>query len=366
MGSNRIFAGVLLVLAAAGAWAEATPAADLPSVPAAVPATSTTTTTPDTSTSAYPVTTVDWLVCTQEMLQTASDGTTLGDIRQRCLNQSIEERTNLQARNRRALDNRLLLERATENNPFVITPYQRNYVFPLSYWSNPNSPPNRLDDETFRHLESKFQLSIKVPIADFGRHFKVYGAFTGVFFWQSYNGHISRPFREINYEPEIFVTHPLHWSLGPIDSKMLMLGASHQSNGQDVPLSRSWNRLYVRYLFATGPWYWSIKPWWRLPEKKKTNPTRRSGDDNPDIEHYYGHAEFHVSRVMGNHVLEGLFRNNFHKRNNAGAAEISYTFPLNHRFKGIVQVFTGYGDSLIAYNHYENRFSFGILLTDIL
>ncbi len=31
-----------------------------------------------------------------------------------------------------------------------------------------------------------------------------------------------------------------------------------------------------------------------------------------------------------------------------------------------MQVFTGYGDSLINYDDYETRFSLGILLTDTL
>ena len=67
---------------------------------------------------------------------------------------------------------------------------------------------------------------------------------------------------------------------------------------------------------------------------------------------------------MGNHVLELQLRNNLRSSDNNGSAQIEYSFPINRRFKGLLQGFTGYGDSLINYNNYENRISVGILLTD--
>lgn len=288
--------------------------------------------------------------------------TTLDQVRQLCQ----QEQQDLKTRSERALRERLALEKATELNPFVITPHLRNYILPLSYWSNPVAHDNRSGDERFRHLESKFQLSLKVPIASLWHDAQLYGAFTGTFYWQSYSGNISRPFRETNYMPELFITHPLHWQLGPLDSQLMMYGIAHQSNGRDVPLSRSWNRLYLQYIFKTGSYYWSFKPWWRIPEDKKSTPTSRSGDDNPDIEHYLGHFELRAARPFGHQVVEILLRNNFHREGNAGAVQLDYTFPLNKRFKGIIQGFSGYGDSLINYNDYENRISFGILLTDTL
>jgi phospholipase A1/A2 len=60
-----------------------------------------------------------------------------------------------------------------------------------------------------------------------------------------------------------------------------------------------------------------------------------------------------------------MVRNNL-RSDNKGAGQINYSFPINDRFKGLVQVFTGYGDSLINYDDYETRFSLGILLTDTL
>jgi phospholipase A1 len=298
----------------------------------------------------------------QQMLADSSDSTTLGKIRDTCRSkvQSLQERSE------HALRARLALEKATELNPFVITPHHRNYFMPLSYWSNPEAHDGRSGGDKYHHLESKFQISLKVPIADLWDDAQLYGAFTGTFFWQCYSSNISRPFRETNYMPELFIGQPLNADIGPIESKLITYGAVHQSNGRDVPLSRSWNRLFFNYIFTTESYYWSLMPWWRIPENKKSNPASRHGDDNPDIEHYMGHFELRVSRVFGNQVADILLRNNFHRDHNAGAAQINYTFPLTHRFKGIIQVFTGYGDSLINYNDYENRVSLGILLTDTL
>ena len=106
-------------------------------------------------------------------------------------------------------------------------------------------------------------------------------------------------------------------------------------------------------------------PWYRIPEEEKDFPLDPRGDNNPDIEKYMGNFQLEVARVFGNHVLELMVRNNL-RSDNKGAGQINYSFPINDRFKGLVQVFTGYGDSLINYDDYETRFSLGILLTDTL
>lgn len=265
-----------------------------------------------------------------------------------------------------ALRGRLALERSALNNPFAITPHRRNYLMPYSYWSNPQwNDPDREDDDLDSE-EIKFQLSLKAPLYDdFWNGSTLYMAFTGTFFWQAYNSNQSSPFREINYAPEIFLAKPMDWKLGPVRTELMAFGFIHESNGRDVPASRSWNRVYLRHISQIGSYYVSVMPWYRIPEDKKKDPLQTSGDDNPDIEKYMGHFQLEVARPFGNHVLELMVRNNL-RSDNKGAGEISYSFPINKRFKGLVQVFSGYGDSLINYDDYENRFSLGILLTDTL
>lgn len=302
-------------------------------------------------------------ICLANSVREAPPGTSVEKLKSWCEDSNMSGTE----RNREALRARYALEEFTQYNPFVMTPHRRNYILPYSYWDNPKwNDPERDDAAPVDYNEAKFQISIKVPIADdiLGGS-TLYGAFTMVSFWQLYNADASKPFRETNYEPEIFLSQPVNWQFGPIDSELLALGIVHQSNGQDVPVSRSWNRLFLTYIFRSGSYYYSLKPWWRIPEKEKKSPLERNGDDNPDIEDYLGHFELSVARPFSNHVAEILLRNNF-KGDNKGAVQLDYTFPLSNRFKGIFQAFTGYGDSLINYNDYENRFSIGILLTDTL
>lgn len=354
-------AGLLLALCfSASAWAQSQlPAASQPQVTTQAPSSKPTNHSKPANAQHI---SAETRACMQLMLEHASASTTLGELRHSCQLQQLS----MQERSERALRTRLALEHATELNPFVITPHHRNYIMPLSYWSNPTDHDGDPSSNSYRHLESKFQISLKFPLADLWSDATLYGAFTGTFFWQVYSRDISSPFRETNYTPELFITQPLHWHFGEVSGQLLSYGIVHQSNGQNIPLSRSWNRLFAQLVFATGSWYWSLKPWWRIPENKKKNPTDTQGDDNPDILDYMGYSELTASRAFGNQVVEVMLRNNFSSHDNTGAVRINYTFPLSERFKGIVQVFTGYGDSLINYNDYENRISFGILLTDTL
>lgn len=264
-----------------------------------------------------------------------------------------------------ALRARLHLEKSTRFNPFVMTPHHRNYILPVSYWSNKKWNNEDKKGDRLDSIEAKFQLSLKIPIkTKVFKFYDIYFAYTQTNFFQIYNGAQSRPFREINYMPELYAVRNLDWSVGPVHTELLGFGYVHQSNGKDLPASRSWDRLFLQMVATTGDYYWELKPWWRIPEsykKKGADSPRR--DDNPDIEKYMGHFELRISRPLRTHLTELMVRNNL-RSDNRGAVQLDYTFPLKGRFKGLVQVFSGYGDSLINYNDYQNRVSIGILLTD--
>ncbi|MBF5058140.1 outer membrane phospholipase A [Alcanivorax sp. 521-1] len=302
--------------------------------------------------------------CLLRAARDAADDITAAQLRGWCLEN--EERPEQRSAHEDALRTRLALERSSQDNPFVITPHRRNYLMPYSHWSNPQwNDPDR-QGQNLDSQEVKFQISLKAPLYDdFWDGSTLYMAFTGLFFWQAYNKSESSPFREINFTPEIFVAKPMDWELGPVKTKLMTFGFRHDSNGRDEPTSRSWNRLYLRHISQIGPYYVSLMPWYRIPEDDKDYPLDPRGDNNPDIEKYMGHFELEVGRAFGNHVLEVMVRNNL-RSDNKGAGRVNYSFPINERFKGLVQVFTGYGDSMINYDDYETRFSLGILLTDTL
>lgn len=87
--------------------------------------------------------------------------------------------------------------------------------------------------------EMVFQISAKQRL--FATNF--FFGYTQKSFWQIYDQDRSRPFRETNYNPEVFyrwTPDPEVWHHWGVD-----VGLEHESNGQSLPESRSWNRVYV-------------------------------------------------------------------------------------------------------------------------
>lgn len=257
------------------------------------------------------------------------------------------------------LEQRISIERGTRFMPYVLTPHKPNYVMPYTYNALPNQVPFAATSETLDNEEVKFQFSIKFPIADqlFGEYGSIYFAYTNVSFWQAYNSSASSPFRDTNHEPELFLIVPNDWEIFGFKNKLNMLGIVHQSNGQSGSLSRSWNRIYADFIFERDDFYFSIKPWLRLSD--------RGNDDNPDIEHFLGHGEFRAVYATGKHTASIMLRNNF-KSDNKGAFELNYSYPMSRRAKWFIQLFEGYGESLLDYNARVKRIGIGIALTDWL
>ncbi|RLT93970.1 phospholipase A [Ketobacter sp.] len=270
------------------------------------------------------------------------------------------------------LPQRYSTDRRTETNPYIISPLRQNYILPYTYLKDPNQEPYELvGDELVENEEAKLQISIKVPLSYtdlFTANDGIYFGFTLKSFWQVYSGDISAPFRETNYRPEIFYQAPL-----PIDSVgtwVGRVGLEHESNGRSQLLSRSWNRAYVSLGYNADNWALMLQPWYRFPEDDKEDdgdpntPLPPDGDDNPDIEDYMGHFELTGAYRWDKVEFSGLFRRNFAEGN--GAVEVGVSFPLWGRLRGYAQYFDGYGESMIDYNHKNQRIGIGVLLTDLL
>ncbi len=149
--------------------------------------------------------------------------------------------------------------------------HRPNYVLPLTW------PDDGTDDAD---AELKFQVSLKHPIGGWPLYF----GYTQTAYWRWLDEQRSRPFREINFNPELWYRVrpgrlPWRW----LDWLGLDFGVEHESNGEDVPASRSWNRVYARPWLEQGPWRAALKLWYRVPEEEKDDPNDPEGDDNPRI-----------------------------------------------------------------------------------
>lgn len=259
-----------------------------------------------------------------------------------------------------AIDQRLALEWETYDNPFAIMPHRPTYILPLTYNDNPNNAPYAGLPLEVERSEIKMQFSFKVPLLEkalFGQGLLSFG-YTQLSLWQAYNAGSSSPFRETNYEPEMLLTFPSEYRFGKFRGRLITLTLNHQSNGRAEPLSRSWNRVMLDFVLERDGSYISFKPWWRVPEAG-------SEDDNPDIEKYLGNFELRGLRKFSDHTVGVMVRNNL-RSDNKGAVQLDYTYRLNKRLWGYVQLFNGHGESLIDYNHFNRGIGIGVMLTNWL
>ena len=233
-----------------------------------------------------------------------------------------------------------------------------------------------------RKEELKFQISFKQRLFPWGglsseeerEKYILYFGYTQKSFWQVFDTDHSSPFRETNYNPELFVRTPEFekWGVWSIEG-----GYEHESNGQDIPESRSWDRLYIRPKLKRGIFTADYKLWYRFEEDEKKNEHDTEGDDNPDIEDFYGNGELNFridfSKLKGRPGTTGnrflcfdksainvMLRYNYSE--NRGAVQADYFLPLGNRFKLHFQYWNGYGESLIDYNRSFTKYGLGIVL----
>jgi phospholipase A1 len=208
--------------------------------------------------------------------------------------------------------------------------------------------------------EAKFQLSVKTKVAQglFGDTGDIWFGYTQSSRWQVYNEAVSRPFRETNYEPEaMLVMHTRFAALG-WNSRLVGLGFNHQSNGRAEPLSRSWNRVIAQWGLDSGPWQLMLRPWWRVKEASAV-------DDNPGIQDYLGRGDVLLTRAWGAHLASLHLRHSLRGgERSRGSAELEWAFPIAGNLRGRVQLFSGYGESLIDYNFRQTRIGLGVSLTE--
>lgn len=309
----------------------------------------------------------DLKTCMTEMLYQVSDSLTIAELRLECEKQIHEGTYPEKSEQPSALSKRLGQDTDNVLKPFTLMAHKPNYLLIAAhntYGYNAEPYQEQYDNPSLelKDTEAQFQLSIKFPLAvNLFDTVDIYGAYTNRSFWQVYSSDISAPFRETNHEPEGWVQFNPQWELFGFTNTANMFGIVHQSNGQGGVLSRSWNRIYANFILERGNFFLSFKPWYRLSEDEED-------DDNPDITDYLGHYEIRGAYKWKEHVFSIMSRNNLESGFENGAVELGWSFPLwsYPYLKGYVQYFTGYGESLIDYDHYVNRIGIGIALTDLL
>ncbi|MCS7101949.1 MAG: phospholipase A [Burkholderiaceae bacterium] len=258
---------------------------------------------------------------------------------------------------------------AGRDSRFDLRAHKPSYLLPARYSDAPNrlpaSPtkPPLAKPLDLQASEAKFQLSFKVKLADFGRiagrlpPAALWIGYTQQSQWQVYNAGTSRPFRETNYEPEaILAFHPDRTVLG-WRWRLAAVGFNHQSNGRAEPLSRSWNRVYLLAGVERGDFGLLARAWMRIREDY-------AKDDNPDITRYLGYGDLVAVYRQADHTLSLLAR--YNPASGKGAAQLAWNFPLQRRVRGYLQLFSGYGESLIDYNVRQNTIGLGVSLADFL
>jgi phospholipase A1/A2 len=204
--------------------------------------------------------------------------------------------------------------------------------------------------------EAVFQISAKHRI--FGTKF--YFGYTQISFWQSYDSDNSAPFRETNYNPELFYrTDRFDFYSGRVGADF---GFEHESNGQIPPVSRSWNLLYAAPYYYNANLLVYLKLRYRIPEEKKKSPDDAEGDDNPDITDYLGYSDLHLYyRFPWNHAVHVMVRGNVNT--GRGGVVVNYSWPLPREKYSFfcIRFSHGYGESLVDYKRKLTRVGFGIM-----
>jgi phospholipase A1 len=254
------------------------------------------------------------------------------------------------------------LEDRYKAGTFRFTFYRPNYILPVVYSTNANDSPQTptqpapLLPGPLDETEAEFQLSFKLKLWEdiLGGSSALWLGYTQRSFWQVYNEDLSRPFRETNYEPELIWSIPTDYEILGLKGRLLAFGLVHQSNGRGDPLSRSWNRAYVMAALERGPFVLQIKPWYRFPDNDEK-------DDNPDIKDYIGSAEFLAFyKWQEDWVTTLRLRTTFKTDPSWGSAQLDLRFPITSDLRGYLQVFSGYGESLIDYNFRKTAVGLGV------
>ncbi len=259
---------------------------------------------------------------------------------------------------------------ATKRGTFVVRTYLPNYALPMHYTSSVNSTPGSPTHPAgaaqinYKPIDAKLQISLRAKMAErlFLPNADLWFAYTQRSMWQVWNPKESSPFRSTDYQPEAIYVVPVPDKFGQLPGgwqwRMAQLGLAHQSNGQSDPLSRSWNRVYGAVAFDHGEFGLTLRVHQRLHESA-------AHDDNPDLVHYIGNTEVTASWLPGLSTATMTWRTNPGSWRR-GSLQMDWTYPVDTAqpsgLRWYAQLFTGYGETLLDYNHRQTTLGLGLTL----
>ena len=258
-----------------------------------------------------------------------------------------------------SFSHQIAAERQSLDRSYSLTPHQPNYLLAWSLRNDPNRDELINPDGRLQEQEAVLQVSVKFPLwrKILGTQNDLLFSYTSKSWFQAYNSALSKPFRETNYEPEIFWRHyggldlPLGIRIAGWD-----LGYNHQSNGRSEPLSRSWDRIMGRAALDISPSFsLLLRAWYRIPEEAED-------DDNPDIHQYLGYGDVRAIWTPSRNTFTAMFRPGTRKN----GFELTWSYPITKHFRLYTQYYNGYGESLIDYDEKVERIGIGFTINDFL
>jgi len=267
------------------------------------------------------------------------------------------------------------LEEGSDCGTFGFRGYRPLSVSATAATNRPDTPTSPAAGHTgtptaYQANEMRIGLSVRTKLAqglltgdDPQRKDSLWFAYTQQSSWQLFNGAISRPFRATDHEPEMMYVYPTNLTLpGGWRWRYLGAGIAHQSNGQALPLSRSWNRTYLMTgVELDSRFQIAARFWNRIAE----DPAK---DDNPDIADYIGRAEFIGRWNFDRDNTFGLTLRNNLRSSGHGSLRLEWLKalgdPVTSNLRLHTQLFHGYGDTLVDYNRKRTVLSIGLSLVD--
>jgi outer membrane phospholipase A len=210
---------------------------------------------------------------------------------------------------------------------------------------------------------AKFQLSFKYRIfqpkdpRSRSLFDNLYFGYTQLSLWDL--SEESKPFKDTNFRPSLFYYLPDTGVRASWFSQLgIQAGIEHESNGKDGTDSRSINTVFVRPTLT-----WNNVLGNRLVFSPKIYYYLEKSD-NPDIAQYRGYADLLVQYGDPDALeLAATFRKG--TSGGRGSVDAQLTYPMGKIFGAgfggylFLDVFSGYGETLIDYNNHVNAVRIG-------